>query len=61
MNPLGPDLESALAIFYAPFLFVELDDFGVGRTLIDVLEELLDGVWRPLCLSLDLYQSHASE
>lgn len=60
-NPLGPDFESALAIFHAPFLFVELDDLGVGRTLINVLEELLDGVWRPLCLSLDLYQSHESE
>lgn len=49
-----PDLEIALAIFDIAFLFVKLHNLCVSWALVNILQELLDSIWRSLSFALNL-------
>ena len=48
------DAEAGLAVYHVPVLLCELHDSGAARTLVDVLEETVQGIVLTLRLSLDL-------
>jgi hypothetical protein len=50
-----PYLKVGLPIYYLPVLLVKPHNMSMGRAIVDILQELLDGLCRTLGLALHLW------